>query len=88
MVHDMVSLQSVILISNVAGKPRKSWQVKVNGINLEFNALTVIDRATNLMELMRIERRRRNTSYRSIRIVGWRDTRGQKCVCITTAVNS
>ena len=31
------------------------WQVKVNGIEVEFNALTVIDPATNLVELIRIE---------------------------------
>lgn len=33
------------------------WQVKVNGINVEFNALTVIDPATNLVEMVRIERK-------------------------------
>jgi len=31
------------------------WKVKVNNIDVEFNALTVIDPATNLVELARIE---------------------------------
>jgi len=33
------------------------WKVKVNNMNVEFNALTVIDPATNLVELIRIERK-------------------------------
>ena len=31
------------------------WQVKVNGRNVEFNALTCIDTASNLVELIRID---------------------------------
>jgi hypothetical protein len=30
------------------------WKVKVNGRQVEFNALTCIDRASNLVELIRI----------------------------------
>ncbi len=31
------------------------WKVKVNGIQVEFNALTSIDTASNLVELIRID---------------------------------
>ena len=31
------------------------WNIKVNGKVVEFNALTIIDTATNLVELARID---------------------------------
>ncbi len=31
------------------------WKVKVNGIQVEFNALTCIDTASNLVKLIRID---------------------------------
>ncbi len=31
------------------------WKVKVNGQQVEFNALTCIDMASNLVELIRVE---------------------------------
>ena len=33
------------------------WQVKVNGRKVEFNALTCIDTASNLVELIRIDKK-------------------------------
>jgi hypothetical protein len=59
----MVNLQSVIfVISTVPWQENHvdligQWQAKVNGIDVEFNAVTVIDPATKLVELERIERK-------------------------------
>ncbi len=37
------------------------WKVKVNGQQVDFNALTCIDTALNLVELIRIDTRQPNT---------------------------
>jgi hypothetical protein len=36
------------------------WKVKVNGQQVEFNALTCIDTASNLVELIRIDNKTAN----------------------------
>jgi hypothetical protein len=64
------------------------WKVKVNGQQVEFDALTCIDMALNLVKLIRIDNKQPNTFVTSSHKVGFVDTLILYDVYMTKEVNS
>jgi hypothetical protein len=63
------------------------WRVAVNGIDVEFLALTVIDPITNLIELVRIDNKTSDHVAQNLPTLGCHVTPGQGFVFMTMAVN-
>jgi hypothetical protein len=64
------------------------WKVKVNGQQFEFNALTCIDTASNLVKLICIITRQPNTYVTSSHKLGFVDTLVLYNIYMTKKVNS
>ena len=64
------------------------WTVKVNGCKVEFNALTCIDNASNIVELVHIDNRHHCTSAINSCNCGLHDIHDQLDVSTTKVVNS
>jgi hypothetical protein len=64
------------------------WKVKVNGQQVEFNALTCIDTASNLVELIHVDNKQLSTYMTSSCNDGFVDTLVLYNACMTREVNS